>query len=66
VTYNKRKNSIAKKAKELAILCDTDVLLLLFSPKGKADLTLGPNRQPLIPNYIIVLDFACLFGSHSK
>ncbi|CAN4104831.1 unnamed protein product [Withania somnifera] len=34
LTYSKRKDSIVKKAKELAILCDTDVALLTFSPTG--------------------------------
>lgn len=42
--YNKRKVGIAKKARELSILCDTEVLLLSIDPKGKADLILGPNK----------------------
>ncbi|KAJ1695984.1 hypothetical protein LUZ63_012682 [Rhynchospora breviuscula] len=45
VTYSKRKAGIAKKAKELAILCDTDVLLLTISPKGTPDLVLGPKSN---------------------
>ncbi|KAF3339336.1 ADP glucose pyrophosphorylase [Carex littledalei] len=43
--YNKRKNGIAKKARDLSILCDTEVLLLLIDPRGKADLVLGPNTN---------------------
>lgn len=30
--YSKRKDNIVKKANELAILCETDVALLMFSP----------------------------------
>jgi hypothetical protein len=36
VTYTKRKNGILKKAKELSILCDIDIVLLMFSPTGRA------------------------------
>ncbi|PIN14925.1 MADS box transcription factor [Handroanthus impetiginosus] len=35
VTYAKRKDGIVKKANELAILCDTDVALIMFSPTGR-------------------------------
>ncbi|KAK4368465.1 hypothetical protein RND71_012257 [Anisodus tanguticus] len=35
LTYSKRKDSIVKKANELAVLCDTDVALLMFSPTGQ-------------------------------
>ncbi|PHU12006.1 hypothetical protein BC332_18936 [Capsicum chinense] len=31
-TYSKLKDRFVKKADELAILCDTDVALLMFSP----------------------------------
>ncbi|KAM3395404.1 hypothetical protein P3S68_004410 [Capsicum galapagoense] len=34
-TYSKHKDSLVKKANELAILCDTDVGLLMFSPTGE-------------------------------
>ncbi|CAH8363799.1 unnamed protein product [Eruca vesicaria subsp. sativa] len=40
-TYCKRKNGIMKKAKELSILCDIDVVLLMFSPTGKPSLCTG-------------------------
>ncbi|XP_010511999.1 PREDICTED: agamous-like MADS-box protein AGL30 isoform X2 [Camelina sativa] len=42
-TYAKRRHGIMKKAKELSILCDIDVVLLMFSPTGKASLCLGKN-----------------------
>ncbi|XP_043719380.1 agamous-like MADS-box protein MADS9 isoform X8 [Telopea speciosissima] len=35
VTYSKRKNGIMKKAKELTVLCDAKVSLILFSSSGK-------------------------------
>uniref|UniRef100_A0A7N0V6C4 MADS-box domain-containing protein n=1 Tax=Kalanchoe fedtschenkoi TaxID=63787 RepID=A0A7N0V6C4_KALFE len=40
-TYAKRKNGILKKANELAILCDIDLILLMFSPTGKPSLCCG-------------------------
>ncbi|KAK4714227.1 hypothetical protein R3W88_020134 [Solanum pinnatisectum] len=33
--YSKRKDGIVKKSNELAVLCDTDVALLMFSPAGQ-------------------------------
>ncbi|XP_028101837.1 agamous-like MADS-box protein AGL65 [Camellia sinensis] len=38
VTYLRRRNGILKKAKELSILYDIDIVLLMFSPTGKATL----------------------------
>ncbi|KAJ7560582.1 hypothetical protein O6H91_04G136300 [Diphasiastrum complanatum] len=35
ITYSKRKQGLAKKALELATLCDTDVALVMFSPTGR-------------------------------
>ncbi|KMZ73799.1 hypothetical protein ZOSMA_1406G00020 [Zostera marina] len=43
VTFSKRKTGIIKKAKELSILCDIDLALLMFSPAEKAILCLGEN-----------------------
>lgn len=44
VTFSKRKSGILKKAKELSILCDIDIALLMFSPTGKAILLQGERR----------------------
>ncbi|KAF3336528.1 MADS-box protein FLOWERING LOCUS C [Carex littledalei] len=44
VTYSKRRMGIIKKARELSILCDVDVLLLIFSTSGKPSLCLGEKR----------------------
>ncbi|KAM3342828.1 hypothetical protein P3S68_027794 [Capsicum galapagoense] len=35
VTFSKRRNGLLKKAKELAILCDAQVGLIIFSSTGK-------------------------------
>ncbi|KAJ6842992.1 agamous-like MADS-box protein AGL30 [Iris pallida] len=45
VTYSKRRAGILKKAKELSILCDIDILLLMFSPTGKPTLCLGDRSN---------------------
>ncbi|EPS61199.1 hypothetical protein M569_13601, partial [Genlisea aurea] len=34
IAFTKRKESIIKKAHELAVLCDTEVALIMFSPGG--------------------------------
>ncbi|KAG8638909.1 agamous-like MADS-box protein AGL65 isoform X3 [Manihot esculenta] len=43
VTYSKRRNGILKKAKELSILCDIDIALLMFSPTGRPTLYQGEH-----------------------
>lgn len=35
VTFSKRRNGLLKKAKELAILCDAEVGVAIFSSTGK-------------------------------
>ncbi|XP_075660930.1 agamous-like MADS-box protein AGL65 [Castanea sativa] len=45
VTYSKRRHGILKKARELAILCDIDIALLMFSPTGRSTLYQGENRN---------------------
>lgn len=35
VTFSKRRNGLMKKAKELSILCDAEVALIIFSSTGK-------------------------------
>ncbi|KAG2261594.1 hypothetical protein Bca52824_068673 [Brassica carinata] len=40
-TFAKRKNGILKKATELSVLCDIDLVLLMFSPAGKPSLRCG-------------------------
>lgn len=35
VTYSKRRNGIIKKAKEITVLCDAQVSLVIFGSNGK-------------------------------
>ncbi|XVF11903.1 hypothetical protein REPUB_Repub08aG0068100 [Reevesia pubescens] len=45
VTYSKRRTGILKKAKELSILCDIHIILLMFSPTGKPTLFHGERSN---------------------
>ncbi|URD72047.1 MADS-box transcription factor 68 [Musa troglodytarum] len=45
VTYSKRKAGILKKAKELSILCDIDLVLLMFAPNGKPTICVGDRSN---------------------
>lgn len=45
VTYSKRRGGILKKAKELSILCDIDIILLMFSPTGKPTIFTGARSN---------------------
>ncbi|XP_022776840.1 agamous-like MADS-box protein AGL30 isoform X2 [Durio zibethinus] len=40
-TFAKRKHGIMKKANELSILCDVEIILLMFSPTNKPSLCIG-------------------------
>ncbi|KAL3011687.1 hypothetical protein AAZX31_07G212500 [Glycine max] len=44
-TYAKRKNGIMKKAAEISILCDIDIILLMFAPNGKPSLCRGRHSN---------------------
>uniref|UniRef100_A0A0D3DBL2 MADS-box domain-containing protein n=1 Tax=Brassica oleracea var. oleracea TaxID=109376 RepID=A0A0D3DBL2_BRAOL len=35
VTFSKRRTGLVKKVQEISVLCDADVALIVFSPKGK-------------------------------
>ncbi|KAE8719394.1 hypothetical protein F3Y22_tig00109960pilonHSYRG00022 [Hibiscus syriacus] len=43
-TYAKRKHGIMKKANELSILCDVEIILLMFSPTNKPSLCIGKRN----------------------
>ncbi|KAJ7978440.1 Agamous-like MADS-box protein [Quillaja saponaria] len=45
VTYSKRRSGILKKAKELSILCDIDIILIMFSPTGRPTLLQGESSN---------------------
>ncbi|KAK4263469.1 hypothetical protein QN277_028869 [Acacia crassicarpa] len=52
-TFAKRKNGIIKKATELSILCDIEIILLMFSPSGKPSLCRGlrSNMEEVIEKF---------------
>ncbi|KAG4906510.1 hypothetical protein JHK82_055152 [Glycine max] len=50
-TYAKRRNGIMKKAAELSILCDIDIILLMFAPNGKPSLCRGRCRASNYMNF---------------
>ncbi|XP_004498359.2 agamous-like MADS-box protein MADS9 [Cicer arietinum] len=43
VTYSKRKNGILKKAKEITVLCDAKVSLIIFAASGKMHDYISPS-----------------------
>ncbi|KAL3528397.1 hypothetical protein ACH5RR_007719 [Cinchona calisaya] len=45
VTYSKRRSGILKKAKEISVLCDIDIMLLMFSPNGKPTIFSGARSN---------------------
>lgn len=54
-TYGKRKAGILKKARELSVLCDVDIILLMFSPSGKPSICKGKRRYSPFPHYRLSL-----------
>lgn len=52
VTFCKRRMGLLKKAKELSVLCDADIGVIVVSPHGKIyDLATNGNMQGLIERY---------------
>ncbi|ERM96532.1 MADS-box protein SOC1 isoform X2 [Amborella trichopoda] len=51
VTFSKRRNGLLKKAFELSVLCDAEVALIVFSPRGKLHEFSSSNMQKTIERY---------------
>ncbi|KAM7520319.1 hypothetical protein LguiB_019281 [Lonicera macranthoides] len=51
VTFSKRRNGLLKKAKELAILCDAEVGVIIFSSSGKLYEYSNPSMKSVIERY---------------
>ncbi|CAL4940357.1 unnamed protein product [Urochloa decumbens] len=52
VTFSKRRNGLLKKAFELSVLCDAEVGLIVFSPRGKLyEFASAPSLQKTIDRY---------------
>ncbi|KAL1125601.1 hypothetical protein V6Z11_A13G053300 [Gossypium hirsutum] len=51
VTFSKRRNGLLKKAKELAILCDAEVGLIIFSSTSKLHHFASSSMKSVIERY---------------
>ncbi|XP_077248132.1 MADS-box protein SOC1-like isoform X2 [Tasmannia lanceolata] len=51
VTFSKRRNGLLKKAFELSVLCDAEVGLIVFSPRGKLYEFANSNMQKTLERY---------------
>ncbi|XVF13233.1 hypothetical protein REPUB_Repub08aG0191000 [Reevesia pubescens] len=51
VTFSKRRNGLLKKAFELSVLCDAEVALIIFSPRGKLYEFSSPSMNKTIDRY---------------
>nr|BAK18559.1 suppressor of overexpression of constans 1-like protein [Eustoma grandiflorum] len=51
VTFSKRRNGLLKKAFELSVLCDAQVALIIFSPRGKLYEFSSSSMQETIERY---------------
>ncbi|OMO85381.1 Transcription factor, MADS-box [Corchorus capsularis] len=57
VTFSKRKNGLIKKARELAVLCDVELALVIFSPRGKLyQFSSGESLRKILERYQIHVD----------
>ncbi|KAG8474047.1 hypothetical protein CXB51_033817 [Gossypium anomalum] len=61
VTFSKRRNGLLKKARELSILCDAEVGLIIFSSTGK--LYDYASSRKLKVSLSIVTNMHAKFGS---
>ncbi|GLT39486.1 hypothetical protein SLA2020_136740 [Shorea laevis] len=52
VTFSKRRNGLLKKAYELSVLCDAEVALIIFSPRGKLYEFSSSSMQATIDRYL--------------
>ncbi|KAJ7962274.1 MADS-box transcription factor [Quillaja saponaria] len=51
VTFSKRRNGLLKKAFELSVLCDVEVALIIFSPRGKLYEFASSSMQDIVERY---------------
>jgi len=55
VTYSKRKNGIIKKAKEITVLCDAQVSLVIFASSGRMHEYCSPSTTYVVPVYFFLI-----------
>lgn len=51
VTFSKRRSGLMKKAFELSVLCDAEVSVIVFSPRGKLSEFSSSSMQRIIERY---------------
>ncbi|XP_010552418.1 PREDICTED: truncated transcription factor CAULIFLOWER A-like [Tarenaya hassleriana] len=52
VTFSKRRTGLVKKAQEISVLCDAEVALIIFSPKGKLfEYSAGSSMEKILDRY---------------
>ncbi|XP_024956851.1 MADS-box transcription factor 14-like isoform X4 [Citrus sinensis] len=51
VTFSKRRSGLIKKARELSVLCDVDLALVIFSSRGRLYEFCSADRQLEGPNF---------------
>ncbi|XP_073307539.1 MADS-box protein SOC1 isoform X2 [Primulina huaijiensis] len=51
VTFSKRRKGLLKKAFELSVLCDAEVALIIFSPRGKLNQYASSSMEETIERY---------------
>lgn len=54
VTFSKRRNGLLKKAFELSVLCDAEVALIVFSPRGKL-YEFASSRYDFFQVYVVLV-----------
>ncbi|URD81924.1 SRF-type transcription factor (DNA-binding and dimerization domain) [Musa troglodytarum] len=66
VRFSKRRSGLFKKAYELAVLCDAEVGLLVFSPAGKLYEFSSVSRYSSLPSAPPVLVVLHLLHDHRR
>jgi MADS-box transcription factor len=56
VTYSKRRTGIMKKARELTVLCDAQVAIIMFSSTGKYHEFCSPSTESVSPSPLRLYD----------
>lgn len=62
VTFSKRRSGLLKKAKELSVLCDAEVAVIIFSSTGKL-YEFSNTRYVRVLSFFLFLMNNCLFSS---
>ncbi|XP_057491061.1 MADS-box transcription factor 23-like isoform X2 [Actinidia eriantha] len=64
VTFSKRRSGLIKKARELSILCETEIALFIFSARGRLyEFITGDSLRKILERYQINKDGEAAGGS---